>query len=45
MLIEIPDQASDRNCSRSRVPKLGSFIAFGNWTAREIGLEAFPPKA
>jgi hypothetical protein len=21
------------------------FATFGNWTAREIGLEAFPPKA
>jgi cytochrome bd ubiquinol oxidase subunit I len=24
------------------VPKLGSFIASGNWTAREVGLEDFP---
>jgi cytochrome d ubiquinol oxidase subunit I len=26
------------------IPKLGSFIASGNWTAREIGLETFPPE-
>jgi len=26
------------------VPRLGSFIASGNWTAREIGLETFPPE-
>jgi cytochrome bd-type quinol oxidase subunit 1 len=25
------------------VPKLGSFIASGDWTAKEIGLEAFRP--
>ena len=25
------------------MPKLGSFIASGDWTAKEIGLEAFPP--
>jgi len=24
------------------VPKLGSFIASGNWTAREVGLDTFP---
>ena len=28
--------------SRSRYPRLGSFIASGNWTAREIGLDTFP---
>ena len=25
-----------------KIPKLGSFIASGNWTAREIGLDTFP---
>jgi hypothetical protein len=34
-----------RNNLPARCPRLGSFIASGNWTAREIGLEAFPPKA
>ena len=28
--------------SRCEIPKLGSFIASGNWTAREIGLDTFP---
>jgi hypothetical protein len=26
------------------VPKFGSFIASGDWTAKEMGLEAFPPE-
>jgi hypothetical protein len=28
-----------------QIPKLGSFIAFGNWPSRGFGLESFPPKA
>ena len=35
---------SERNF-RDPDPEARRFIAFGNWTAREIGLEAFPPKA
>src|SRR5262245_26632046 len=42
VLIAIPDEAKERNLFAIEVPKLGSFIASGNWTAREIGLETFP---
>ena len=38
----LPDEASERNLFAIEIPKLGSFIASGNWTAREIGLETFP---
>jgi cytochrome bd ubiquinol oxidase subunit I len=43
VLIAIPDPASERNLFAIEVPDLGSFIASGNWTAREVGLEAYPP--
>jgi cytochrome d ubiquinol oxidase subunit I len=42
VLLAIPDEAAERNLYALQIPKLGSFIASGNWTAREIGLEAFP---
>ena len=38
----LPDQKSERNLFAIEIPKLGSMIASGNWTAKEIGLEAFP---
>jgi cytochrome bd ubiquinol oxidase subunit I len=41
VLIAIPDEARERNLLAIEIPKLGSFIASGNWTAREIGLETF----
>jgi cytochrome bd ubiquinol oxidase subunit I len=44
VLFAIPDEASERNLFAIEIPKLGSFIASGNWTAREIGLETFPPQ-
>jgi cytochrome d ubiquinol oxidase subunit I len=44
VLIAIPDEASQRNLFAIEIPKLGSFIASGNWTAREIGLQTFPPE-
>ncbi len=44
VLIAIPDEANERNLFAIEIPKLGSFIASGNWTAREIGLETFPPE-
>jgi len=44
VLIAIPDEANERNLFAIEIPRLGSFIASGNWTAREIGLEAFPPE-
>src|SRR5262245_2190576 len=44
VLFAIPDEARERNFLSIEVPKLGSFIASGNWTAREIGLETFPPQ-
>ena len=42
VLIAIPDEANERNLFAIEIPKLGSMIASGNWTAQEIGLEAFP---
>src|SRR5499433_3685084 len=42
VLIAIPDEAKERNLFPIEIPKLGSFIASGNWTSREIGLEAYP---
>ena len=43
-LIAIPDPEHERNLYAISVPKLGSMIASGNWTAREIGLETVPPQ-
>src|SRR5215472_3118119 len=43
MFLAIPDPWAKRNLFPIlEVPKLGSFIASGDWTAKEIGLEAFP---
>jgi cytochrome bd ubiquinol oxidase subunit I len=44
VLIAIPDEAREHNLLAIEIPKLGSFIASGNWTAREIGLDSFPPQ-
>ena len=33
---------TQRNRFALEIPRLGSFIASGNWTAREIGLDTFP---
>jgi cytochrome d ubiquinol oxidase subunit I len=41
-LIAIPDPEHERNLFAISVPKLGSLIASGNWTAPEVGLESFP---
>jgi cytochrome bd ubiquinol oxidase subunit I len=41
-LIAIPDSKAEKNLFAISVPKLGSLIASGNWTAREVGLEDFP---
>src|SRR5215813_1542125 len=42
VLIALPDPFAQRNLYAIEIPRLGSFIASGNWTAREIGLETFP---
>jgi cytochrome d ubiquinol oxidase subunit I len=44
VLLAIPDPSAQRNLLPIEVPKLGSFIASGDWTAKEIGLDAFPPE-
>jgi cytochrome d ubiquinol oxidase subunit I len=44
VLFAIPDAASERNVYSIEVPALGSFVASGNWTSSEIGLDAFPPE-
>ncbi len=43
-LIAIPDPQHERNLFAISVPKLGSMIASGSWTAPEVGLESFPPE-
>jgi cytochrome d ubiquinol oxidase subunit I len=43
VLLAIPDPWAQRNLFPIEVPRLGSFIDSGDWTAKEIGLEAFPP--
>jgi cytochrome d ubiquinol oxidase subunit I len=43
VLIALPDPWAQRNLYAIEVPRLGSFIASGNWTAKEIGLKAYPP--
>lgn len=42
VLIGLPDPYLQRNLFAIEIPRLGSFIASGNWTAREVGLESFP---
>jgi cytochrome d ubiquinol oxidase subunit I len=42
VLVALPDPKAERNLFALEVPRLGSFIASGNWDAREIGLDAFP---
>ena len=44
VLLAIPDAQNERNLYAIEVPKLGSLVASGNWTSRETGLDAFPPK-
>lgn len=44
VLIGWPDEANERNLYAITVPKLGSFIASGNWTSREVGLKSFAPE-
>jgi cytochrome bd ubiquinol oxidase subunit I len=43
-LIAIPDPQHQRNLFAISVPKLGSMIASGSWSAREVGLDSFPPQ-
>lgn len=43
-LLAIPDPSGERNLYAWSIPKLGSFIASGNWEAKEVGLDAFPPQ-
>ncbi|WP_036260710.1 cytochrome ubiquinol oxidase subunit I [Methylocapsa aurea] len=42
VLLALPDPARERNWLSVEVPKLGSFIASGDWESREVGLDAFP---
>jgi cytochrome d ubiquinol oxidase subunit I len=42
VLIAIPDARTERNLLSISIPKLGSFIDSGNWTAREVGLDTIP---
>jgi cytochrome bd ubiquinol oxidase subunit I len=40
----LPDPSAGRNLYAIEVPRLGSFIASGDWNSREVGLETFPPE-
>jgi cytochrome d ubiquinol oxidase subunit I len=42
VIIAWPDEANERNLYALEIPALGSYIASGNWTSREIGLDSFP---
>ncbi|MEA3411129.1 MAG: cytochrome ubiquinol oxidase subunit I [Pseudomonadota bacterium] len=42
VLIALPDSSQERNRFSIEIPGLGSYIASGNWTSRETGLDAFP---
>ena len=44
VLMAIPDPWTQRNLFAIEVPRLGSFIASGNWDAKEIGLDGYPPE-
>lgn len=44
VVIAWPDAAAGLNRYAIEIPRLGSFIASGNWNSRELGLEAFPPE-
>lgn len=44
VLIAWPDENNERNLFALEIPKLGSYIASGNWTSKETGLDSFPPE-
>ena len=44
VLFAVPDSSAERNLFAIEVPKLGSYIESGDWTSRELGLEAFAPE-
>lgn len=44
VLLAWPDEGQERNLFAITVPRLGSFIASGNWTSEEIGLKTFAPE-
>jgi cytochrome d ubiquinol oxidase subunit I len=42
VLIAWPDSATQSNLYSLEIPGLGSMIASGNWTSKEVGLDSFP---
>jgi len=44
VLFALPDSSQERNRFSIEIPGLGSYIASGNWTSREAGLDTFPPQ-
>jgi cytochrome d ubiquinol oxidase subunit I len=42
VLVAIPDPIAETNLLPIQIPRLGSMIASGNWTAKEVGLKSFP---
>ena len=42
VLIAWPDSKTESNLYSLEIPKLGSMIASGNWTSKEVGLDNFP---
>lgn len=44
VLLAWPDEATQSNRFAIEIPKLGSFIASGDWTSKEVGLDSFAPQ-
>lgn len=44
VVIALPDAEAGLNRYSIEIPKLGSFIASGDWNSREVGLDTFPPE-
>jgi cytochrome d ubiquinol oxidase subunit I len=42
VMVAWPSEAQQRNLFSWEIPGLGSYLASGTWTSREIGLDAFP---
>jgi cytochrome bd ubiquinol oxidase subunit I len=44
VIIAIPDEATESNRFELKIPVLGSLIATGTTTSKEVGLTSFPPQ-
>jgi cytochrome d ubiquinol oxidase subunit I len=44
VIIALPDEATESNLYELKIPILGSIVASGTTTSREVGLTSFPPQ-